>query len=87
MQLTANNYSGQHEGSRHAEAADAANHTYCLSRCSRITLSETEARVAVESGGGGLGPAGRGAEGRGAEERGAAGGLLAPGLASPTLNS
>ncbi len=61
--------------------------TYCLSRCSSIALSETEAKVAVEFGGGGRGPEGLGAVGLGAEGLDAAGALIAAGLASPTLNS
>ena len=57
--------------------------TYCLSKCSKIVLSEAEANMAVELGGGGFGPEGR----ETVRGRGAAGGLIAAGLASPILKS
>ena len=65
----------------HQHAKDVV--SYCLSRCSNISVSEAEARVAVELGGGGLGAEGRGPAGG----RGAAGGLTVAGLASPSLKS
>lgn len=65
--------------SKHVQATE----THCLSKCSKMVLSEAEASVAEELGGGGFGAEGRETAGG----RGAAGALTAAGLASPTLKS